>query len=72
LILSALTILRAVAAVFGGFIPGLGIACFPLQVFGVERGFIEFLAGGRRRPCISIIHDKGEPTTAPEGRYWLV
>jgi hypothetical protein len=67
LILAALTILRAVAAVFGGFIPGLGIAYFPLQVFGVERRFIKFFAGGRRRPCISIIHDKGEPTTGPGG-----
>ena len=56
-----------VVAVFGGFIPGLGIAYFLLQVFGVERGLIELFAGGHRRPCFSIIHDKGEPTTAPKG-----
>jgi hypothetical protein len=49
--------------VFGGFIPGFGIAYLPLQVFGVELGFIEFFAGGRRRPGFSIIHDKCEPTT---------
>jgi hypothetical protein len=58
--------LRVVAAVFGGFVPGFGIAYFPLQVFGVERGLIEFFAGGRR-PCVLITHDKGEPTTAPKG-----
>ena len=52
--------------VFGGFIPGFGIAYFPLQVFGVERGLIEFFAGGGRRPCFSIVHDKCERTTAPK------
>jgi hypothetical protein len=56
-----------VAAVFGVFVPGLGIAYFPHQVFGVERRLIEFFAGGRGRPCFSIIHDKCEPTIAPEG-----
>jgi len=55
-----------VAAVFGGFVPGFGIAYFPLQVFGIERGLFEFLAGGGR-PCFWITHDKGERTTAPEG-----
>jgi hypothetical protein len=63
----ALTILRIVAAVFGGFVPGFGIAYFLLQVFGIERGLIELFAGGHRRPCFSIVHDKCEPTTAPEG-----
>jgi hypothetical protein len=56
--------LRAVAAIFGGFVPTLGIAYFPVQIFGVQRGPIEFFAGGRRRPCFSLIHDKCEPTTA--------
>jgi hypothetical protein len=55
--------MRVVAAVLGGFVPGFGIAYFPLQLFGVERRLIEFLAGGSR-PCFSIIHDKGERTTA--------
>ena len=64
---AALTVLSVVVAVFGGFVPGFGVAYFLLQVFGVERGLIEFFAGGRRRPCISIIHDKCEPTTAREG-----
>jgi hypothetical protein len=62
-----LTALRVVAAVFGSFVPGFGVAYFPLQVFGVERRLIEFFAGGRRRQCLSIVHDKCEPTTAPEG-----
>jgi hypothetical protein len=57
--------MRVVAAVFGGFIPGLGIAYFPLQLFGAERRLIEFFAGGGR-PCFSINHDKCERTTAPE------
>jgi hypothetical protein len=64
---AVLTVLRAVSAVFGGLVPGLGIAYFLLQVFGVKRGLIEFFAGGRRRQCFSIVHDKCEPTTAPEG-----
>jgi hypothetical protein len=60
-----LTVLGIIVAVLGGFVPGFGIAYFPLQVFGVERRLIEFFAGGRR-PCFSITHDKCEPTTAPE------
>jgi hypothetical protein len=55
-------VLRVVAAIFGGFVPGLGIAYFPLQVFGVERRLIEFFAGGAR-PFFSITHDKCERTT---------
>jgi hypothetical protein len=63
----ALTILRIVVAVFGGFVPGLGVAYFLLQVSSVERGLVELFAGGHGWPCFSIIHDKSEPTTAPEG-----
>jgi hypothetical protein len=63
--LRQLTVLGIVVAVLGGFIPGFGIADFPLQVFGVERRLIEFFAGGGR-PCFSITHDKCERTTALE------
>ncbi len=49
--------------VFGGFVPGFGIADFPLQVFRVEPGLIEFFLGGGR-PCFLIAHDKCERTTA--------
>jgi hypothetical protein len=62
----ALTVFGGFAAVFGGFVPGFGVAYFPLQVFGVERGLVQFFAGGLRRPCFSSVHDKCEPTTAPK------
>jgi hypothetical protein len=50
--------------VFGGLIPGLGIAYFALQMFCIEMRLIESFACGVWQ-CLRGTHDKSEPTTAP-------
>jgi hypothetical protein len=53
----------AIFSILRGLIPGLGIAYFPLQVFGVEMRLIESFAC-RVGQYLWVTHDRSEPTIA--------